>query len=169
MMGARRAQQTAGVPYTTCLACRLRFYSARPHEECPGCGTLVQIRAPHRAASLERHLIEAQAIAQIGSWEWDIDTDGVIWSPELYAIYELDPESAIEGYEAFLDRVHPDDRREVDQAIRDAYTARASFAFEHRTRPVDGRSRVLRARGRIVMDEDGAPRRMVGTAQVVPD
>jgi PAS domain-containing protein len=118
-------------------------------------------------ASLERHLIEAQAIAQLGSWEWEIESDRVIWSPELYAIYDLDPESAIEGYEAFLDRVHPEDRHQVDQAIRDAYVARASFAFEHRTRPVHGETRVLRARGRIVCDDDGLPRRMVGTAQVV--
>ena len=62
----------------------------------------------------EEQLAEAQSIAKIGSWEWDVQRDKVTWSDELYRIYEVEPGHAIiPDYQSFLDHVHPDDRDRV--------------------------------------------------------
>jgi PAS domain S-box-containing protein len=124
------------------------------------------------AASLRRAaagLAEAQELAHIGSWEWDIVGDRVTWSTELYQIYGLGPERAELDYAAYLGRIHPGDRDYVRDAIQSALAERRSFETTHRIVLEDGRERIVQGRGRIVLDGSGAPVRMVGTAQDVTE
>jgi PAS domain S-box-containing protein len=114
-------------------------------------------------------LAEAQELAHIGSWEWDVVADRVSWSDELYRIYGLEPHSVEVTYAAFLERVHPADRALVDEAVRAAAATGAPFEFEHRILLEDGRERVIQGRGRVVNDEDGSLVRMVGTGQDITD
>ena len=58
----------------------------------------------------EMQLAEAQHIARVGNWEWDVANDAVIWSGEMYRIFGLEPQSAFITYEGILSRVHPEDR-----------------------------------------------------------
>src|SRR5687768_5042485 len=74
-----------------------------------------------------RRLAEAEALARIGSWEWDIPANVVTWSDELYRIYGMEPRSIEPTYEAFLDRVHPDDRDAVDERNHKAFADHEPF------------------------------------------
>jgi PAS domain S-box-containing protein len=116
-----------------------------------------------------RRLAEAQAIAHIGSWEWDVRGDVVSWSDEMFRIYGLDPEAAEVDYARFLDAVHPDDRERVDQAVQSAFATASEFTFEHRIIRPDGDERLLRARGRAIADDQGNVIRMVGTGHDITE
>lgn len=114
-------------------------------------------------------LEEAQAIAKIGSWEWDMVKDVVTWSPEMYRIYGADPETFGASYTALLERVHPDDREDVEIAIRHAFTTGGEFSFNHRIVRPDGTVAHLEARGKTVPGPDGHPIRLVGTGRDVTE
>jgi PAS domain S-box-containing protein len=113
----------------------------------------------------EAQLVEAQAITHIGNWEWDVASDVVTWSSEMYRIYGLVPGEAKVSYEEFMARVHPDDRATVDAGVREAARTGAGFEFEHRVVRPDGEVRCLYARGRTTVDDAGRLLRMTGTGQ----
>jgi PAS domain S-box-containing protein len=114
-------------------------------------------------------LAEAQEVAHIGSWEWNIAANRVTWSDELYRIYGLEPQSVGITYETYLELVHPGDRESVRRAVERAAAEGASFAFEHRAVLGDGRVRWLLGRGRVIVDEADRPVRMVGTSQDITE
>jgi PAS domain S-box-containing protein len=119
--------------------------------------------------SSEGRLLEAQALAHLGSWEWDIGGSVVRWSAELYRIYGVDIETFEVSYESFISMVHPDDRAPLEKAVGDALAVGGFFETEHRIIRPDGTERVIGARGRTVCDADGRPVRMVGTGQDVTE
>ena len=132
----------------------------------------LEARVRARTADLERaqqHLEEAQHIARIGSWEWDILKDRVSWSDELYRIYGLDSSSFAASYDAFLARVYPDDRESVRQHVTNAVESGEPMTFEHRIVRPDGSVRVLTAQADVVRGNDGRPVRLTGTAQDITD
>jgi PAS domain S-box-containing protein len=110
---------------------------------------------------------EAQALAHIGSWEWDIRRDLVTWSDELYRIFGMPPGKPV-TYAAYLERVHPDERSFVDSLVQRAHAERQPFAFEHRIVRPDGTERTISSRGRVVL-EGLEPVSMLGTAQDVTE
>ena len=83
-------------------------------------------------------LAEAQTLAHLGSWDWDVEADRVIWSDEMYRLYGLEPQSAEIRYDGFLALVHPDDRVRVDDLIGRAFESGVPFDFEHRVVRPDG-------------------------------
>lgn len=117
----------------------------------------------------QESLNEAQRIAHLGSWDWDIVRGGLRWSDEFHHIFGVDPESFGATYEAFLQAVHPDDRARVEQAVNDALTTAKPYDIEHRIVRPDGTERVLRERGEVMFDAEGHPIRMVGTGQDITD
>ena len=112
----------------------------------------------------EERLNRAQQIAHLGSWELDLADNRLAWSDEVYRLFGLDPQGFTATYEAFLERVHPDDRRAVD----DAYTGslrenRDTYEIEHRVvRKDTGGIRFVRERCRHYRDETGGIVRSVG-------
>jgi PAS domain S-box-containing protein len=118
-----------------------------------------------RAAS---RLQEAQGLAHIGSWEWDIRKDVVTWSEELYRIFGMAPEPGPVNYAEYLERLHPSDRAFVDEIVTRARAEGRSYAFEYRIFRPNGEERVISARGRVIL-EGGEPVAMVGTSQDVTD
>jgi PAS domain S-box-containing protein len=128
----------------------------------------VRRRTGEELRESERRLAEAQAIVHIGSWNWDVATNAVAWSDELYRLYGLEPQSVPITYQAFLDRVHPDDRAMVEETIRCARTGE-SFAYDYRNLRPDGTARWLRARGQVVLGPNGHAVRMHGTCEDITD
>jgi PAS domain S-box-containing protein len=114
-------------------------------------------------------LAEAQELAHIGSWEWDIASDRVTWSDELYRLYGLEPQSVEIDYETYVARIHPDDRERVQDAVRQARGARRPFSFEHRIQLDDEQIRWVLGQGRVIVDESSTPVRMVGTSQDITE
>jgi PAS domain S-box-containing protein len=115
-----------------------------------------------------QRLAEAQAIAHIGSWEWDIPEDRVRWSDELHRLFGV-PADVRLGYESFLDLVHPDDRERVETVIGEAVSGRRSYEFETRVIRPDGEERDFFCRGHVLTGDESEPNRVVGVAQDITD
>jgi PAS domain S-box-containing protein len=130
---------------------------------------LYRKRAAEALRRREAQLAEAQAIAHLGSWEWNIASDTVTWSDELYRIHGFAPHAFIVTSERLIECVHPDDREHVRAVIKRALAERGEFSFEHRIVRPDGSVRVLRGEGKSVVDAAGVPVRMVGTGQDITE
>lgn len=119
-----------------------------------------------RSSSL---LAEAQDIAHIGSWRWDIVEGTLAWSDEIYRIFGLRPQEFGATYEAFLESVHPDDRDDVNNAVSNSIESRAPYRIEHRVLWRDGTVRCVEERGGAQYLEDGSPAYMTGTVQDITE
>lgn len=107
----------------------------------------------------ETRLAHAQKIAQLGYWEWDIVTNTVAQSEGLRRIYGFD-HPAIQSLEAFMERVHPDDKESVAGNIRAAFAGEA-IDMEFRIIRPDGSIRVIYSQAGIEFVE-GKPKRLMG-------
>jgi PAS domain S-box-containing protein len=128
-------------------------------------------RAEQLLRASQHQLAEAQRIAQVGSWEWDLASDELSFSDELCRIFAVAPGFKIrvdQGVEAL---VYPADRERVTREMERmrAGTDPAPFAFEHRIIRADGAVRTVLARGEGVVDEGGQLVRYIGTDQDVTD
>lgn len=116
-----------------------------------------------------RRLAEAQRIARIGSWEWNLRT-GEIWgSDELCALYGLDPESFPAAYDDFLDIVHEEDRAAVDAAVQEALHTPGDFVFVARVRTAEDTWVWTRGRGVSLANDRGEVVSMYGTHQDITE
>jgi PAS domain S-box-containing protein len=123
-----------------------------------------------RLRQSEARFTEAQRIAHIGSWEWNIATDTIVWSEELLRLYGVTAEEFRGNYDAYLEIVHPDDRERVDADVQAASERGEPFAFDVRiVRPNDGAVRMFHTEARVDLDEQGRTVRMAGTAQDVTE
>ena len=125
--------------------------------------------AERRLHEREQQLAEAQAIAQLGSFEWDLASDRVSWSAELGRIYGLDPGTSSASFEEFLQRVHPEDRAIAAQIVRRAAREGTPFRKEVRVLRPDGAARVVTSWGEVVRDDRGKPARVLGVCQDVTE
>jgi len=117
----------------------------------------------------EDQLAEAQAVAQLGSFEWDLAGDQVTWSPELYRILGRDPASYRGTLDGLLGLFHAEDRAEVEATLRRAAVDGASFRIQARVLRPSGEERVLSSWGTVIRDDQGRPSRMLGVCQDVTD
>jgi PAS domain S-box-containing protein len=131
-------------------------------------GTLISLLR-QRSERLVALLGEAQGVAHIGSWDWDVSANEVAWSDELYRIFGLAPGGFPGSYESFVSYVHPEDRALVDRALRRAVDDHAPFSFEHRIVRRDGAIRIIHGGGQVATDDSGRTVRVIGTAQDVTD
>ncbi|NNE78601.1 MAG: PAS domain S-box protein, partial [Pricia sp.] len=136
-------------------------------------GFIRDITQRKKAEETIRHktnqLIEAQQLAHIGSWEWDVPTDKIDWSDELYRIYGLLPQEFEANYENYIQQVHPEDREYVNGIVQQAFVDHQPFSFHHRIVHRDGTERILSATGKVFTDQLGQTVKMTGTAQDVTD
>ena len=128
-----------------------------------------QARAEQLLRSSQRQLAEAQRIAQVGSWEWDLDTDELAFSDELCRIFGLPPGFKLPVEPGVERLIYPPDLKWVKAQLGRMRTDPAPFAFEHRIVRADGAVRTVLARGEGVLDADGRVVRFIGTDQDVTD
>lgn len=117
-------------------------------------------------ASKER-LNTAQRIAQLGSWEIELATDRVTCSEELHRIFEVPRQNEGAHYAEFFVRIHPEDREAVDKALKEAASVGQQVNLRHRLLMPDGRIKYVLESCEAQFSKDGAPVRIVGTAQDV--
>ncbi len=113
-------------------------------------------------------LLEAQAIAKIGSWETDLNTLEVIWSPETYRIFEIEPNTTV-SHQKFLSFIHPEDREMVDSAFKKSAHSHIPHFVEHRIITPLGNEKHVVENWQTVFDQDGVPIRSIGTTQDVTE
>jgi PAS domain S-box-containing protein len=119
-------------------------------------------QAREESARSAARLVEAQRLAHVGDWEWDVGSNQVRWSEELYRIYGLQPGEFGGTYEAFLERVVPEDRERTRAVIFDAFRLVKPFAYDHRIDRPDGSVRTLRTVGDVTADAHGKVVSMAG-------
>ena len=117
----------------------------------------------------EAALAEAERMAHLGSWEWDVRTDEVWWSDETYRIYGFEPRQLLPTVEGFLRVVHPDDRKRVAGFLDGASSGYEPYDFEHRVVRPGGEVRVVHRRAEVVRDGVGDPLKMTGTVHDVTE
>jgi PAS domain S-box-containing protein len=66
----------------------------------------------------EAYLAEAQRLSHTGSWAWNVRTGALFWSQEIFRIYGYDPQETGPTWEQFLERVHPEDRAQIEQRAK---------------------------------------------------
>jgi len=121
------------------------------------------------AAEREEALAEAQRLAMLGSWTWDLATSEMVWSAEMYRIFGVRRGVFEPSLQNWLSLIQPSDRRELMTAVRTALADRQPYELEFTVTPPQGASRVVHGRGRVQLDEHGTPIRMSGTAHDVTD
>lgn len=114
-------------------------------------------------------LADAQRVAKLGSWDWNVVDDRVEWSEMAYEIYTPDKHPAELGFEDFKSSLHPDDVERVAAAVQSAFERDMPFDLDHRVVSVSKGIRTVHARGKVFRDMNGKPVRMVGTVQDITE
>jgi len=117
----------------------------------------------------EETLNEAQKIAHLGSWTWNIQTGEEQWSDEIYRIFGYQPQEIQTTFQHFHDILHPDDRDRVIQANNDALEGTRPFDCEFRILTSNGDVRFIHSHGEVYRNDDGQPEKMVGTAMDITE
>jgi PAS domain S-box-containing protein len=117
----------------------------------------------------EALLAEAQQVAHVGSWNWDVANDTVDWSNEHYRIFGLQPQELEMTFDRVLAAIHPDDRATVQDVVGRAFVGHQPFDYCLRALHPDGTVRHVQSRGQMVFDEAGRPTRMFGTVQDITE
>jgi PAS domain S-box-containing protein len=110
-----------------------------------------------------RGLANAQRLAKVGNWEWNIKTGNLHWSDEIYRIFGQEPQSFAATYEAFLETIHPEDREAVQSAVGGAIEEDGQYEIEHRIIMPDEEVRDVLEKGEVSYDPNGQPAMMLGT------
>ncbi len=114
-------------------------------------------------------LARTEGIAHIGSWEWDIATDTVTWSDELFRIFQRDPKEGAPSFAEHPAFYHPDDMARLQQAVEVCVADGTPYAFEMRAFRKDGETCVCMARGVAEMAPGGRAVRMFGSLQDITE
>jgi PAS domain S-box-containing protein len=117
----------------------------------------------------QRHLVEAQAIAHVGSWEWNILDGANIWSDENYRLFGYEPGSVQPSHQQWVDSLHPEDRQRVLDFVQAALDGTEAYDIEYRVIHPGGQVRHVHCRGDVYRDGAGKAIRMAGTAMDITD
>ncbi len=126
-------------------------------------------RTEDRLRRSEQSLANAQRIARIGNWDWDIAADELYWSEQVFQLFGVKRADFGARYDAFLQAVHPDDRERVHDVLESALAGSALYDVKHRVLLPDGSIRLLHELGEVTRDDDGKPIRMTGTVQDITE
>lgn len=111
----------------------------------------------------EKNLAEAQRVASLGSWEWDVVTNDIYWSDEYFRICGEEPQSFMPTYETALTYIHPDDRQQLLNAIEKTIETGRSYSLEKRILRKDGSIRQVLSQAKLMKDKSGKPQTLFGS------
>ncbi|WP_104402210.1 diguanylate cyclase domain-containing protein [Vibrio penaeicida] len=117
----------------------------------------------------QSNLIQAQRIANIGSWTLNLETDSLYWSEQIYHIFELEEDEHEPSYQLFLEVIHPEDRVKVDRAFRESLENKTPFYVSHRLLMPDGRIKHVIEEGKTLFSSNGRPDVTVGAVRDITD
>ena len=108
-------------------------------------------------------LNQAQEIAHIGSWNWELATDKLIWSDEAYRIYGYKPNEIEITNDILMARIPPQERELVGNAINESVIFNKDYQITHHIIRVDGTKALVQEQGKVIRDEENKAVRMIGT------
>jgi len=114
--------------------------------------------------SVDEKLNEAQHIANLGSWEWDLKNNQIFWSDGLYNVFQQD-KSFIPCFKGFMSLIHPEDRKHVMDTVNQCFVDRQPFSYEFRMIGNKGESKIIYAQGNLHANENGELVKMFGIGQ----
>lgn len=124
-----------------------------------------RVTAQHQLEIHQESLSQAQALAHVGSWEWDAATGTERWSDELFRIFGYAPQAITPTLDIFREAIHPDDRPRVVEAIKDSRRQNQPYRVTCRIRRPSGEVRHVLCRGTVTCDSQGRPTHKAGTVQ----
>ncbi|MBD2461224.1 PAS domain S-box protein [Oscillatoria sp. FACHB-1407] len=117
----------------------------------------------------EEQLRLAFDFAQIGSWDWDVQTNQVVWNKNHFTLLGLDPEKHEATYQTWRDRVHPDDMAHVEVTLNEALTTQKNYVTEYRVIHPDNTIHWLIGKGHGIYTSSGEATRMIGVILDITD
>jgi len=122
-------------------------------------------KAEEEKVKLLERLNLATSAANIGIWDWDIPNNTLLWDDRMYELYRIRKEDFAGAYEAWMSTVHPKDRAKTGALIKNVLAGATDYDVEFRAVWPDGQVRVIKAKGLLMRDAAGRPRRMIGVNQ----
>lgn len=126
-------------------------------------------REEERLRRSEALLVDAQGVAHMGTWEWEITQPTAVWSQEMYRIYGLTPEEYTPSYEGYLKMVHPDDRARVMAVTEACFKEHTPYSHDERIFRKNGEMRWLHTWAIPILDAEGKLVRLLGVCQDVTE
>jgi PAS domain S-box-containing protein len=137
------------------------------HSETVFAGTYISILT-ERANEQEKMYKQAQALAHLGHWSWDLETNKLQWTEALFSIYGLAPTDSVDTEKLRLLN-HPDDAEMVRTIMAHSQETHQPYDFHYRIILSDGTIKTLHAKGEVLVNENGKAYKMLGTLQDVTD
>jgi len=126
-----------------------------------------EVNNNHRLRESERKYREAQEVANVGHWNWDMKKNEITWSDQLFRIFDKDPETFIANYESLMEIIHSEDRDAFNEDVNKCIEGKKLHDIVHRILVGNAEIRYVHQKGRAFYDENGKPYRMSGTTQDV--
>jgi PAS domain S-box-containing protein len=115
-------------------------------------------------------LEEAERLVQLGSWDWNMRTNEIRWSEGLFRVFGRDPEAGAPPFDVFMEDVHPQDRKRLQESFTEAMNGKKNYFIEYRLiRPSDKSERYLEGRGEVMFNEHGQPERLIGSVNDITE
>lgn len=131
---------------------------------------ITELKTSHQLLKKKEAMLEeAQRLSHIGSWEWDVETNAVTWSDELYRIYGYQPGSESITYEKYLQDIHAGDKEYIINVIQKALVDRKPFNFYHKILRHNGEEVLVYAQGEVAVDKNNKVIKLHGTTQDVTE
>lgn len=118
---------------------------------------------PFQLKKAQDRLKIALSSGKTGVWEWNINTDKIYWTDEVYSIFNVDRDSFEVNFESYKSLIHPDDLYRLEKAIHETLETQSDYYIEHRLKNPKGPVQWLRSHAKIKFDENGVPVHLVGT------
>ncbi len=117
----------------------------------------------------KQKLAEAQKLAHIGSWEWDVANKKVSWSDEFYRIHGLKPGEGELSPDTMISNIHPDDAEYIRSIFQNIIKTAKQITFTYRIIRKDGAIRTIYSGGEVIQNEKGETVKLIGTGQDVTE
>ncbi len=111
---------------------------------------------------------QAEQLANMGNYNWNVEKNTIEWTDQLYIIYGLEPQSETITIDRFLSFIHPDDKKEVEQSI-ETFFNQTSIDYTFRIITVGGVEKTIRSIAEVQFDSNGKPVNVIGTEQDVTE
>ena len=117
----------------------------------------------------ERSLANAQVVAGMGSWTWDVKTNTVQWTDEIFRLLGYEPGELERRFSTIIGMVHPDDREDFVTRSRRVATGAGTYNFDHRIYRRDGALRIMHEQANLYFDDEGRLSTIVGVMHDVTE